>query len=74
MPGPDQQGQQRPHDEVGDDAPVAPGEAEPDDRRHLAGQCDNEPRRPLHDEPPSGSSGGGAGSGGDTPGGVVPGG
>jgi hypothetical protein len=41
--GPDQQRQQRPHDQVGDDPPVAPGDSETDHGRHLAGQGNDEP-------------------------------
>jgi hypothetical protein len=77
MAGPDEQSQQRPHDQVGDDPPVAAGDAEAGNRRDLPRQGDDEPGGSLHCDPSSGSSGGapvGGASGGGTPGGVEPGG
>ena len=62
VPDPDEQGQERPDDEVGDDPPVLLGDAVGGHGRHLPGQGDGEPRRARHAEP-SGSSGGASGGG-----------
>src|SRR5581483_8973689 len=48
VPGPDEQRQQRPHDQVGDDPPVAVGDPVGGDGRRLPGHGDHDPRRAPH--------------------------